>query len=129
MNKEAAHALHSGEHFGHREHVELAFTAVRKHGMPAAIDHVSDVIRQIAAYQRVPQKYHHTVSVAWMEVIAHHGAADATDFEEFVEQNSALLDKRLLSAHYNNSTLSSEPARTGWVEPDLAPFPWRGDQR
>ena len=33
--------------------------------------------------------------------------------------------KRLLTRHYRSSTLASEQARTGWVEPDLAPFPWR----
>ena len=36
----------------------------------------------------------------------------------------ALLDKRLLGRHYRSSTLAAGPARRGWVEPDLLPFPW-----
>jgi hypothetical protein len=43
---------------------------------------------------------------------------------EFARRNPALLDKRLLSRHYRSSTLAADPARHGWVEPDLAPFPW-----
>jgi hypothetical protein len=26
---------------------------------------------------------------------------------------------------YRSATLAAAPARTGWVEPDLEPFPWR----
>jgi len=51
--------------------------------------------------------------------------ADTADFDTFVDRHPALLDKRLLSRFYRSSTLAGEPARTGWVEPDLAPFPWQ----
>jgi hypothetical protein len=52
-------------------------------------------------------------------------AATATDFASFAESCPALLDKRLLARHYTARTLASPAARTGWVEPDLAAFPWR----
>jgi hypothetical protein len=39
-----------------------------------------------------------------------------------------LLDKRLLTRHYRSSTLAAAPARSGWVEPDLLPFPWSPGQ-
>jgi hypothetical protein len=39
-----------------------------------------------------------------------------------------LLDKRLLARHYRSSTLAAAPARIGWVEPDLLPFPWSPGQ-
>lgn len=48
----------------------------------------------------------------------------AADFDAFVDENPALLDKRLLTRFYRPSTLASASARTGWVEPDLTPFPW-----
>jgi hypothetical protein len=116
------------ENFGHREHVQLAFAAVRAHGMPEAVEHVCAAIKQMAAYNRVPAKYHHTVSRAWVEIVAHHGAADAADFDQFIGNNPRLLDKRLLSSHYSNAALSAVAARNGWMEPDLEPFPWRGSQ-
>jgi hypothetical protein len=104
--------------FGHRQHVHLAFLAVRRYGMPDAVDKVCGWLRQVA----VPGKYHHTVSRAWVELVAHHATAEP--FEVVVERNPALLDKRLLSRHYRSATLASELARCGWVEPDVAPFPW-----
>jgi hypothetical protein len=115
-----------GGAFRHRQHINLAFQAVRRYGMPEATGKICTWIRGIAAYQRAPQKYHHTVSRAWVELVARHVAADpeCTDFEVFAGRNPALLDKCLLSRHYRSSTLAAGPARHGWVEPDLLPFPW-----
>jgi hypothetical protein len=118
--------------FRHRQHINLAFHAVQRYGMPAATGKVCTWIRRIAAYERAPQKYHHTVSRAWVEIVAHHVGTDpdspdypdGADFDRFVGRNPALLDKRLLSQHYRSATLASGPARDGWVEPDLLPFPW-----
>ena len=112
--------------FRHRQHINLAYYAVRRYGMPAAIGTICTWIRQIAAYERAPQKYHHTVSRAWVEAVAYHVAEDpgCDDFEDFAARNPALLDKRLLSRHYRSATLAAPAARSGWVEPDLAPFPW-----
>ena len=115
-----------GGQFRHRQHINLAFYAVRRYGMPDAIGAICGWIRQIAAYERAPQKYHHTVSQAWVELVAHHVAADpgCADFDPFADRNPALLDKRLLARHYRSSTLAAGPARHDWVEPDLLPFPW-----
>jgi len=112
--------------FRHRQHINLAFYAVRRYGMPDAVGKICTWIRQIAAYERAPQKFHNTVSRAWVEVVAYHVAADpdCADFEAFARRNPALLDKRLLSRHYRSSTLAAEPARRGWVAPDLLPFGW-----
>ena len=114
--------------FRHRQHIHLAFLAVRRYGMPEATVRICDWIRHIAAYERAPQKYHHTVSRAWVEIVAHHVDADpdCDDFDTFAGRHPALLDKRLLSRHYRSSTLAAGPARRGWVEPDLVPFPWSG---
>ena len=111
--------------FGHREHVQLTWLAVRRLGVPAAIDVVSDGIQRTARYAGAPQKYHTTVSRAWVELVGHHVAEhDAADFDSFAAHNRALLDKRLLTRFYRTATLASQRARTGWVEPDLAAFPF-----
>lgn len=115
-----------GGAFRHREHIHLAYLAVLGHGADRAADKVSGWIRHLAAYQRAPQKFNATVTRAWTEIVAHHMAtATATDFASFAESYPALLDKRLLARHYTARTLASPAARTGWVEPDLAAFPWR----
>jgi hypothetical protein len=116
-----------GGAFRHREHIHLAYLAVRRHGADRAAQKVSGWIRHLAAYQRAPQKFNATVTTAWTEIVAHHMAAapQATDFASFAERHPALLDKRLLTRHYTARALASPAARTGWVEPDVAPFPWR----
>ncbi|TDE33974.1 hypothetical protein [Actinomadura sp. 6K520] len=114
------------EHFDHRAHLHLTWLAVHRVGMPAAIGLVSEGIQRTARYAGVPQKYHATVSRAWVELVAHHAAEHATpDFAVFIDRHPALLDKRLLARFYRSRTLAGTQARTGWVEPDLAPFPWQ----
>jgi hypothetical protein len=112
-------------HFGHRQHVHLTWLAVRRHGVEEAIAVVGEGIRQTARYAGAPQKYHATVSRAWVEAVGYHAAEhDFTDFDAFAEANPALLDKRLLSRFYSSAVLASAGARAGWVEPDREPFPW-----
>ena len=110
--------------FRHRQHIHLAFLAVRRYGTARATDKISAWLRHLTA--RAPQKYNATVTRAWTEIVGHHVAADpsVTDFEAFAAQNPVLLDKRLLTRHYAAAVLASPAARAGWVEPDVAPFPW-----
>jgi hypothetical protein len=111
--------------FHHRQHINLAFIAVSRYGMPTAADRVCAWIKQVAVYERAPQKYHETVSRAWVEVVAHHLAANPScqQFDEFALANPALFGKRLLSAHYSSSALSTPEARQTFADPDLLPFP------
>jgi hypothetical protein len=115
-----------GGQFRHRQHINLAFYAVRRYGMPGAIGMFCGWLQRITAYEQAPQKYHHTVSRAWVELVAYHVAQDpdCADFSAFADRNPALLDKRLLSRHYRSATLAAAAARRGWAEPDLVPFPW-----
>ncbi|WKD31578.1 hypothetical protein [Streptomyces xanthophaeus] len=119
-----AEVMATAERFGHREHVHLTWLAVRCCGIPAAIDLVSDGIRRTARYAGAPQKYHATVSRAWVELVGYHAAESGDDdYDAFVDHHPALLDKRLLTHYYRPATLAAPRAKGGWVEPDLAPFP------
>lgn len=122
-----AHVMATAERFGHREHVHLTWLAVRRYGVPAAVGLVGDGIQRTARYAGAPQKYHATVSQAWVELVRHHaGEHDTDDFAAFTEDNRALLDKRLLTRFYRPATLADSRAKSGWVEPDLAPLPLAG---
>lgn len=121
-----AEVMKTTERFGHRDHVHLTWLAVRRFGVPAAVGVVSDGIQRTARYAGAPQKYHATVSRAWVELVGHHAAEHGDDdFTTFAGNHPALLDKRLLTRFYRPATLACPQARTGWVEPDLAPFPWQ----
>lgn len=113
--------------FRHREHIHLAYIAILRYGPEGAAGAVAGWIRHLAAYQRAPQKFHATITRAWVEIVAHHMAAGPAgqDFAAFAERHPPLLDKRLLTRHYTSRVLASPTAKAGWVEPDLAPFPWR----
>jgi len=118
--------MRTAQRFGHRQHIHLTWLAVRSCGTPSAIVLVSEGIQRTARYAGAPQKYHATVSRAWVELVGHHVEAHPdADFDAFAEQNVALLDKRLLTRFYSSAALAAEPARHGWVEPDLVPFPWQ----
>ncbi|MGO4461850.1 hypothetical protein AB4039_31845 [Streptomyces sp. M-16] len=115
--------------FGHREHVHLTWLAVRRLGVPAAADLIGDGIRAITVRAGVPEKFHATLTRAWVELVGHHAAEpDADDFARFADRHPHLLDKELPTRFYRPGTLDSPRARAGWVEPDLAPFP-RQDTR
>ena len=121
-----AEVMSTAERFGHRQHVHLTWLAVRRYGTAAAIVLVSDGIQGVARYAGAPHKYNATVSRAWVELVGHHADhSNAADFDAFAGEHSALLDKRLLTRFYRSTTLASDAARTGWVEPDVAPFPWQ----
>src|SRR6185369_10475029 len=109
----------------HRQHIHLTWLAVRRYGTDAAVELVSEGIQRTARYAGAPQKYHATVSRAWVEIVGHHPTEDGETFDSFVTRHPALLDKRLLTRHYTSATLASPAAKQGWVEPDLVPFPWR----
>ena len=115
-----------GGSFGHRQHVNLAFLAVRRYGMPAAVQKVCAWIRHLTAHDGAPPKYHHTVTRAWVELVAHHIATDpdCDHFDTFAERHPTLMNQHLLTRHYRSTTLATNQARHSWTQPDLTPFPW-----
>ncbi|MDI2124653.1 hypothetical protein [Yinghuangia seranimata] len=120
-----AEVMADAERFGHREHVRLTWLAVRRCGVPGAVDLVGNGIRRTAARAGVPEKFHATMTRAWVELVGHHAAADPRDdFAAFAEANPDLLDKDLLTRFYREETLAGAPAKSRWIAPDRAAFPW-----
>ncbi|WP_218782748.1 hypothetical protein [Streptomyces sp. BR123] len=67
-----AEVMATADRFGYRRHVHLTWLAVRRYGTDAAVDVVGDGIQHTARYAGKPQKYHATVSRAWVELVGHH---------------------------------------------------------
>lgn len=112
--------------FGHREHVQLAWMAVRRFGTARAVDLVGDGIRRAAGEAGTPGKFHATMTRAWVELVGHHVAEDpVADFASFAgsTRHAPLFDPNLLDRFYHPRTLGSAAARGGWVAPDRCPFP------
>jgi hypothetical protein len=92
--------------FGHADHLILAIGALREEpSLDAAIARVESTLRSRALAAGAPEKYHHTVTVFWMRMVAQ------------------LLNKDLPLAYYSQERLETDAARRGWVEPDRRPLP------
>lgn len=109
--------------FGHREHVELAWRYLERYELPRAQQTMAEAIRRLAARHDMPAKYHQTLTLAWVHLVAvHRLRRPAEGFDAFLALSPELLDRALVQRHYSEQRLWSEPARTCWIEPDL-PLP------
>jgi hypothetical protein len=111
--------------FHHRDHIRLAWAYLRTFSVPLAEGKLANRIRRFAAYHNAPRKYHHTITLVWMRVVA--AAMCLTpalsSFEQFAAAHPFLLNARLPWTLYSATRLDSEAARTDWVDPDLYPLP------
>lgn len=110
--------------FGHREHLELAWTYLSRYPAAEAERAMTDAIRYVANLHGAPERYHETLTRSWLRLVAvHRRASHAESFDEFMGENGGLLDRQLLDRHYSPGVLFSDPARKRWIAPDLRPLP------
>ena len=110
--------------FGHREHLELAWSYLRLYRVDEAERVMMAAIRHIARRHGAEGKYHETITRAWLRCVAVHSQRwGAESFAEFIERNPDLLDATLLEHFYSRELIFGEPARAVWVDPDLRPLP------
>ena len=103
------HAFESGQiraqDFHHADHLRLALAYLTDSASVAeAADRMAGAVRAFARAAGQEQKYHHTLTVAWVRLVAR------------------LLDRGLPLAYYSPDRLSSREARERWVEPDVQPL-------
>lgn len=105
--------------FTHREHVRMAFETLRRHDFVEAALHYSHALRTLTAKVGKPEKFHQTVTVAFLSLVAERmQTRGPCDFDDFADANPDLLDKSALSRHYSAGRLSSEAARTTFILPE-----------
>jgi hypothetical protein len=113
------------EVFHHREHIRLAWIYLTHYAEEEAIARMVQGIRAFAKHHGVEGKYHHTITLAWMQLVLHaiRNSPRAPHFCCFAHANPHLLHQRLLSDYYSSEALRQNAARAGWIEPDLRPLP------
>jgi hypothetical protein len=115
------------ESFRHTQHLRLAWIYLRRMPYGAAAAAMERGVRQYAAHHGAMQKYHHTLTLVWMRLVAAASAAHSNeDFEGLLRVHPALLDKLTPQRFYSAARLESAAARADWVEPDLRPLPQVG---
>lgn len=113
------------EAFHHRDHVRLARLYLRQGDLSVAAGRIEASIRRFAAHWGIGEKYHHTITIVWLRLVASRmrKASGSATLEEFLERNPELLDQTLPYRFYSRERLFSDAARAGWIEPDLRPLP------
>ena len=111
--------------FDHAAHVRVAWVYLQEAGsMDAALSRMRAGIRRFAVAAGVPEKYHETITVLWMRLLAEVRAAGASgELSEVLRAHPALADKDLPLQYYSRELLFSDAARAAWVEPDLRAAP------
>ena len=120
-----------GEEFHHRGHLRLAWIYLRRYGTPEAGARIAESIRRFAAHHGKADRYHQTMTQAWLTLMeaASAGVAEWASFEDVVAAFPDLLDKSVLRRYYSGLVLESEAARSSFVQPDLAALPLPGSPR
>lgn len=110
--------------FGHREHLRAAWIYIQCDGFANALPNLERTIRRFASHHGHEQKFHYTLTAAWTTCVAAHMAGHRqSSFEAFIQENSALLDTRLLLRFYSRERLFSDVARSRFIPADLRTLP------
>jgi hypothetical protein len=108
--------------FHHREHVRAAFVYLSRHSdLAEAAVRFRRALRHFAAAHGVPDRYHETVTWAYLALINERmRAASCADSAELLRRCPELLDGRaLLARHYDvDALLRSGHARELFVLPE-----------
>ena len=100
--------LARGEGFGHRQHLELTWRTLEEHEPDTALALIAEAIRHLAAAHGAPDKYHATITSAWVHCVAvHRERSPAPDFDAFIARNPQLLNQRLLDEHFSPELLAA----------------------
>ena len=124
---EMTRALERGEiakeNFGHTSHLHAAWVYLSE---TTSVDQASarmrDTLRRFAASVGKPEKYHETITLFWVRLLALAREASGETLEKLVAANPQLLEKSFPLAYYSRERLFSDKARTRWLEPDLKPI-------
>jgi hypothetical protein len=108
------------EAFPHAEHVRLTIIYLTRVGREATERKLFEGLQRFAAAKGVPQKFHVTMTVAWIALIEAALAAHphARDPAALVAACPELLDRNALLRFYAAERLQSGAARERWVPPD-----------
>ena len=105
--------------FGHAAHVRAAYLYLQQNDFAGALDRIRRAIRNYATHLGKPDRYHETITVAYVALIQEHivERGSGGGWEVFASQNSELFEPDLLERFYSRALLHSEMARKVFLLP------------
>ena len=105
--------------FGHAAHVRAAYLYLREEDFSGALERTRRAIRAYARHLGKPERYHETITVAYLALIQQHKCqrGDAGGWPAFERDNPELLRPGLLLEYYPKAQLESDLARRVFVLP------------
>ena len=106
--------------FGHAAHVRAAYLYLRAGEFATALPRLQRAIRAYASSLGRPDRYHETITVAYLALIQQHIAqrGDGDGWDGFEGANPELFDKDLLLRFYSRRQLQSVLARRLFLLPE-----------
>lgn len=106
--------------FAHADHVRLTIIYLSRLGHDDTLTKMYDGLRRFAAAKGTPEKFHVTMTRAWVELIASalRACPQAASPAALVAACPELLERDALLRFYSPERLEGEEARARWVEPD-----------
>jgi hypothetical protein len=103
--------------FDHHGHLRAAWLYLRSSSFPEALARMSAALKRFSADMGKPDRYHETITVAYMAVINErlHARGSRDNWGDFLWDNPDLADRRLLTHYYRPKTLASANARRVFV--------------
>jgi hypothetical protein len=112
--------------FPHEDHVRTVYLLICRDGEDLALEAVTAGIRAMAAANDKPEAFHVTRTTAWTRIVAGLIRDTGGMSEEFLERHPQLLRRDLLDDFYDAGRLTTDEARTNYIEPDR---PFRPESR
>src|SRR5271154_3162798 len=106
--------------FCNADHFRLAWLHLHREPLETALANVRAGIQAFAAHYGASAKYHETITIAWVRLLATHREAT---FGEFLTANSSRLNLDLLHRFWTPELLAGDQAKSGWVPPDIRELP------
>lgn len=107
--------------FGHTEHIRLAWLYLERGSLWDAAAKLAAGLQRLTAVLGVPEKYHETVTLAWILLINERRArTDQPGWAAFRSAHPDLFEdgSATIGAYYRSETLRSDFARRVFVLPD-----------
>ena len=105
--------------FGHAAHVRAAYLYLRAEEFSGALERMRGAIRNFARHLGKPERYHETITVAYLALIQQHMCQRGVGggWSAFERDNPELLRPGLLLEYYPKAQLESDLARRVFVLP------------